>query len=163
MNKSVFASITGMSIVVSITALASEHHDFDIKIDDSGQVIVSCEYAAKTSSEHLKKIINSSYLIQSNDGQECTPELGSSVNVEGQGVIIGAPGVPNPIAPRCKCPETYEAEIQLRWMSENQIALQQSQLQLSEEFVTLEAKLDQKNLKYLLSKPEFSGLNQLKE
>ncbi|MCF4175162.1 hypothetical protein [Vibrio sp. McD22-P3] len=163
MNQSIFVSIIGMSIGLGLSVPASEANDFDIKVDESGQVIVSCEYAAMTSSEYLDKIISGQYLLESKEGQECSPELGNSLKVKSEGVIIGVPSVPNPIAPRCKCPETYEAEVQLRWMAVNQMVVKRNQQQLSEQFDTLEASLDQKNLKYLLDKPEFSSLNQLRD
>ncbi len=155
MRKDIIVSTLGILIGTSQALKAADQNDFDIKVDDSGRVTVSCEYASKASSEYLEQIINGPFSIKDENGKEC----GSAVVPLRP--VIGVPGTPNPIAPRCMCPETYEAELQLRWISVNQKVIEKNQQELILQFEDLEDRLNKNNLQYLLNRNEFNNLNQL--
>ncbi|MGK0271430.1 MAG: hypothetical protein ACI88H_002089 [Cocleimonas sp.] len=132
MHKNFITLFLGISVGLTSALSVAEQNEFDIKKDELGMVVVSCDYADSMSSEYLQQIIGGPYTITNNKDEKCPPKL--AITEKPKGPIIGGPGIPIPIGPRCKCPESYQAELQLRWMSISQEELDQSQQELSKQF-----------------------------
>ena len=161
MSKGLMVLFLGISVGSIFPLIAAEPIKFDIEQDATGKVIVNCEYASKASSEYLQQIIGAPYTVANENGDECTPQL--TITPKPIEPIIGAPGIPIPIGPRCKCPETYQAELQLRWLTMYQEKHERNKQDLLKQFENMEIILDKKNLKHLLDRPEFGTLNQLRQ
>ncbi len=99
-----------VALLMAAHAAADENYDIWVEGDDTPRV--SCRFAATTDPVMLRAIIGGDYVVGDKQAGDC--EEVAVVAGPAGGPVIGGPGVPTPIGPRCKCPETYDAGMRRR-------------------------------------------------